>query len=130
MEIGFQRTHEFEVSKEKYLNFLKLSEDHNPMHVNDEFAIKHGFKEKVVHGNILNAFLSFMIGETLPIKNVVIIDQSIKYKSPVYIGMTIRTTLVVTENIDAVQVTQFKVLFEETLTQKKLATGTISIQKK
>ena len=62
----------FIVSENIYKGFIQLFNDKNPLHVNDVFAIEKGFKEKVMHGNILNGFLSYFIGECLPVKNVVI----------------------------------------------------------
>ena len=71
----------------------------NPMHVDSDYAISYGFREKIVHGNILNVFLSFVIGELLSKKNIVIIDQSIKYKKPLYVGMKIEIHLFLVETI-------------------------------
>lgn len=39
-----------------------------------------------MHGNILNGFLSYFIGECLPVKTVVIQSQEIKFHKPVYLG--------------------------------------------
>ena len=64
------------ITENIYNKFIDLSNDKNPVHTNAKFALKLGFKEKVVHGNLLNVFLSYVIGELLPTKSIVIIDQS------------------------------------------------------
>ena len=75
----------FNVSKELQNKFIELSNDKNPLHVNDEFAKKVGFKSKVVQGNLQNCFISYFIGECLPHKNVMILSQTINYKNPIYL---------------------------------------------
>ena len=79
----------FNVSKELQNKFIELSNDKNPLHVNDEFAKKVGFKSKVVQGNLQNCFISYFIGECLPHKNVMILSQIINFKNPLYLGDTI-----------------------------------------
>ena len=62
----------FTVTEETYLGFISLFKDKNPLHTDATFARLRGFDDKVMHGNILNGFLSYFIGECLPMKNVII----------------------------------------------------------
>ena len=71
----------FVIFKNTHQNFIQLSEDRNPLHTNNEFAISKGFKGIVMHGNILNAFISYFIGECLPTKDVIIHSQEIQFKN-------------------------------------------------
>jgi len=77
---------QFKISEELVSDFVKLSNDRNPLHTIDEFAIDKGFKSRVVQGNLQNCFISYFIGECLPSKNVMILSQTINYKKPVYIN--------------------------------------------
>ena len=113
----------FKISKEKYERFIEISGDKNPMHVDSDYAISYGFREKIVHGNILNVFLSFVIGELLSKKNIIIIDQSIKYKKPLYVGMKIEIHLFLVDTIEALNVSIYNFKFIE---KKTIATGKIS----
>ena len=81
---GFKFFHEFKVTKQISDLFIDLSQDRNPIHVDDDFSISKGFKSKVTHGNIQNCFLSYFVGEIFPIKEVIILSQTIKFKNPVY----------------------------------------------
>ena len=83
---GDKFNEEFLMSKNIYKRFILTFNDKNPLHTNREFAIKKGFRDVVMHGNILNGFLSYIIGEKLPIKNIIIYKQEIKYHKPVYIN--------------------------------------------
>ena len=77
---------QFKISEELVSDFVKLSNDRNPLHTIDKFAIDKGFKSMVVQGNLQNCFISYFIGECLPSKNVMILSQTINYKKPVYIN--------------------------------------------
>ena len=39
-----------------------------------------------MYGNILNAFASALVGEHLPVKDIIIHSQDIQYKRPVFMG--------------------------------------------
>jgi 3-hydroxybutyryl-CoA dehydratase len=87
---NFQLNDKFErifiVSERVYYGFIDIFKDTNPLHTNEDFAIKKGFKGRVMHGNILNGFLSYFIGECLPDKNVIIHSQEIQFKNAVYLN--------------------------------------------
>ena len=79
-------SHHFLVTESVYYHFQECSRDKNPLHTDESFAQKKGFRERVMYGNILNAFLSYFIGECLPTKNVIIHSQDVNYKKPVYLN--------------------------------------------
>lgn len=58
----------------------------NPLHTDDSFAKEKGFPERVMYGNIINAFVSTLIGMCLPTPDVIIHSQEIQYKSPVFMN--------------------------------------------
>ncbi len=87
--IGDTFNQQFKISEQLVSDFVKLSNDRNPLHTIDEFAIDKGFKSRVVQGNLQNCFISFFIGECLPSKNVMILSQTINFKKPVYIDDTL-----------------------------------------
>jgi acyl dehydratase len=76
----------FKISKDLVDDFIKLSGDKNPLHTNDKIATEKGFKSKVVQGNLQNCFISYFIGECLPVKDVIILYQDINFKKPVYLN--------------------------------------------
>ena len=86
----------FKISDALVSDFVKLSNDRNPLHTIDKFAIEKGFKSRVVQGNLQNCFISYFIGECLPSKNVMILSQTINFKKPVYINdiLTLKTKII------------------------------------
>lgn len=116
----------FVVSEETYDKFISLSKDRNPLHTDDDFARSNGFEQRVMHGNILNGFLSFFIGECLPIKNVIIHSQSIQFKLPVYLNDPLALTVRVAGIYESVNAVEFKFVFTNN-GGKTVAKGKIQI---
>jgi 3-hydroxybutyryl-CoA dehydratase len=116
----------FVVSNNTHQDFMQLSQDKNPLHTNEEFAFSKGFKGIVMHGNILNAFLSHFIGECLPTKNVIIHSQDIQFKNPVYLDDKLSFTASVSGVFESVNAVEFKYYFKNSQT-KIVAKGKIQI---
>jgi len=116
----------FTVSDKTYLEFIQLSQDQNPLHTNKDFAISKGFEDVVMHGNILNAFLSYFIGECLPAKNVIIHSQEIQFKNPVYMNNDLQFHAEVTGAFESVMAVEFKFNFKNAAS-KIVAKGKIQI---
>jgi 3-hydroxybutyryl-CoA dehydratase len=115
----------FFISEELHQKFLDCFKDFNPLHTDSEFAVSKGFKGKVMHGNILNGFISFMIGEKLPFKNVIIHKQSIKFHNPFFLQDTIECKLILSKFVESVQVYTFSFSFVRE--DVKIASGKIQI---
>ena len=99
------------VDRDLFSGFTSIFKDENPLHINEQFAISKGFKDKVMYGNILNGFLSHFIGECLPIKNVIIHSQDIKYIKPFFLEDTIELKAILTDYYDSVNVAKFNFEF-------------------
>ncbi len=117
----------FEVNEAVYQGFLNTFNDHNPLHTNPDFAEKKGFPHVVMHGNILNGFLSYFIGEGLPTKDVMIISQAISFHNPFYLNDKIAFTAKIKDVTASVGVYNFKYRFTNEA-NKLIAKGTIQIK--
>ena len=118
--------HKFTVTEAVYSCFVDLFQDKNPLHTNEQFAKEKGFSARVMHGNILNGFLSYFIGECLPVKNVIIHSQEIQYKNPVYLGNKLTLEAVVDDVFESVNAVEFKFFFKN-YDSKIVAKGKIQI---
>ena len=127
-KIGDEFNLKFNISRDIYAGFVNIFNDNNPLHVDSGFAKNHGYSGKVMHGNILNGFISHFIGEQLPIKNIVILSQSIKYNNPVYLNDTLYFKASICEIYESVSVINFKYNF---INQKNIivAKGKVEIKK-
>ena len=118
--------HTFTVDENVYLGFKSTFKDENPLHTDTAFAVSKGFKERVMYGNILNGFLSYLIGELLPVKNVVIQSQTIQFSKPVYLNDKVTLQAKVTEFFESVSSAELKYKFTNQ-EEQVVAKGVIQI---
>lgn len=116
----------FVVSNEVYSGFIQLFKDKNPLHTDENFAMDKGFKGMVMHGNILNGFLSYFIGECLPSKNVIIHSQYIQFNHAVYLNDELQFNATIIGVYPSVNAIEFKYDFTNR-EAKKVAKGKFQI---
>jgi 3-hydroxybutyryl-CoA dehydratase len=116
----------FTVKKETHEGFIDIFKDNNPLHTDQDFAHEKGFIGVVMHGNILNGFLSFFIGEGLPTKDVIIHSQEIQFKNAVYLNDELLFNAEVIGVYESVNAVEFKYSFKNKDT-KIVAKGKIQI---
>jgi acyl dehydratase len=75
----------------------ELTGDKNPIHVNDEFAKKTKFGQRVAHGIILFGLMSKALGTEMPGLGTVYLSQTANFKAPVFIGDTVTLEATITE---------------------------------
>ena len=78
--------------------FAALSEDRNPVHLDEEFAKTSIFKQRIVHGMLSASLFSGLLGEQLPGQGTIYLGQKLKFTAPVPIGEQI-TAIVEVINI-------------------------------
>lgn len=119
----------FVVTQNVYDAFQQCSGDLNPLHVDEEFAKKKGFRSCVMYGNILNAFVSYYVGMALPDKNVMIQAQDINYRKPVFLNDHIQIVSAVDDVSEAVNVIIYKLKFYRMIDEKRelVANGHVQI---
>lgn len=88
------------ITDEDIVAFAQLTGDVNPIHLDDEFAKKTFFKERIAHGMLTASFISTVLGTQLPGTNTIYLSQNLKFKAPVKIGDTITAVAEVVEKRD------------------------------
>ncbi len=126
MQQGDQFNHSFTVSAATHGGFIELFKDRNPLHTDSAWAQSHGFEGMVMHGNILNGFISYFIGECLPMKNVIIHAQNIRFSKPVYMNDELSFSAEVTGFFESVNTYEIKFSFRNK-ENTRVANGTIQI---
>tara|TARA_B100001057_G_scaffold430512_1_gene457297 strand:+ start:108 stop:602 length:495 start_codon:yes stop_codon:yes gene_type:complete len=76
--------------------FAAISGDHNPLHLDPEYAATTAFGECIAHGMLTGALISAAIAMQLPGPGSVYLSQSIQFRAPVLLGDTLTVTLEVT----------------------------------
>lgn len=103
IKVGMSAAFNVVVTEEMQDNFLKLSGDNNPMHVDCEYATLSGFKDRVVYGMLTSAFYSRLAGVYLPGRNCLLQECKISFNKPVYIGDKLKVYGEVVEVYDMFQ---------------------------
>lgn len=78
------------------LNFAEISGDHNPVHVDPEFAATTRFERQIVHGMLTSGLISAVLGMQLPGPGCIYLKQELNFRAPVYFDDTITATVAVT----------------------------------
>ena len=126
MKKGDTFAYDFPVTEKVYSGFCGIFNDRNPLHTDKSYARGKGFDDVVMHGNILNGFISFFVGECLPVKNVVLHSQVIRYHNPFYLNETLRLDVEIANVSESVRCVEFNFVFTKK-DKTKVARGTFQI---
>lgn len=96
LKIGDTFTTTREVTDELIRQFADVSGDHNPIHLDEEFASKTRFGKRIAHGMLSGAFISAVLGNEFRDLRIVYLSQTMKFTAPTFIGDQITTTATVT----------------------------------
>ena len=77
--------------------FADLTGDHNPIHLDDAFAKKTKFGQRIAHGGILFGIISKVLGMDMPGVGTVYLTQLVNFRAPVFIGDTVTLVATITE---------------------------------
>jgi len=86
LTVGMQADFSTEITEEKMNCFKEITEDLNPLHTDDAYAVSKGFRGRVSYGLLTSAFFSRLAGMFLPGEKSLIEEVSYKFMLPVYIG--------------------------------------------
>lgn len=90
LELGQRATLEWAVVRADIDRFAALSGDHNPLHVDADFARSRGFPDVVAHGYLLGAKVSALVGMLLPGRDCLILETTMAYPKPIHPGDLVR----------------------------------------
>lgn len=96
IKIGDKFSTSREITDELIRAFAELSGDHNPIHLDEEFAATTRFGRRIAHGMLSGAFISAVLGYEFQERKIVYLSQTMKFIAPVFLGDTITTTATVT----------------------------------
>lgn len=99
IEIGMTRQLKKIVTDRDIEMFAEVSTDHNPVHLNEDYANETIFGGRIAHGMLTAGLISAVIGEQLPGHGTVYLGQTLKFLRPVRPGDQV-TTQVEVINID------------------------------
>ena len=77
--------------------FAAASGDHNPLHMDAEFAKAAGYPDRIAHGMLLTSWISAALAEELPGRGTVYLRQNVEFRKAAVPGDRLLLRLTVTE---------------------------------
>lgn len=76
--------------------FAELMGDHNPVHLDDEYAQKTRFGRRIAHGMLSASLISAVLANQLPGEGTVYLSQTLQFVAPVFPGDAVTARVTVT----------------------------------
>ena len=83
------------ITKDDIQRFADLTGDHNPVHLDEQFAGTTRFKRPIAHGMLVASQVSSVLANELPGPGSIYLSQTLKFIAPVYPGDTVTATVTV-----------------------------------
>ena len=95
-EIGQTATIEKMLDKQTVEGFASISEDYNPIHLDEDFAKTTQFERPIVHGMLASSLISGLLASKVPGAGSIYLGQSLKFLRPIFVGETVTAKVEVT----------------------------------
>ena len=121
MSVGMNTTYEKQISSDDVIAFAEISGDHNPLHMDEEFAKNSIFGERIAHGMLTASHISAALN-SLSGPGWIYVNQSLYFRAPVKIGDVLKTRVKVEKCISEKKLVEFST--EIRVADKIVLTGT------
>ncbi|MGR5559793.1 MaoC family dehydratase [Vibrio fortis] len=95
-EIGQTATIKKTLDKQTVEAFASVSEDYNPIHLDEDFAKTTQFERPIVHGMLASSLISGLLASKVPGAGSIYLGQSLKFVRPIFVGETVTAKVEVT----------------------------------
>ena len=101
LHVGLAAERTRDVTDDVIRRYAELTEDFNPIHMDEAVAARSRFGARIAHGMLSAGFISAVIGMDLPGPGALYLGQTIRFTRPVKLGDSVTTRVEVTEIIPA-----------------------------
>ena len=84
--LGVKTKFTVQINESTINEFARISGDHNPLHIDEQYAAKTQFGKRVCHGMLLASFFSRLVGMYMPGKNALYFSQTLNFQTPCFVG--------------------------------------------
>lgn len=99
LEVGQTASYSKTVDERDIQLFAAVSGDHNPVHLDAEYAATTLFKERIAHGMFSGALISAAVACELPGPGTIYLGQTMRFTLPVKLGDTLTVRLEILEKL-------------------------------
>ncbi len=97
LTVGMKSTTTSTITAEMIDTFADITGDHNPIHVDAEFAATTQFGQRIAHGALSASFISAVLGNDLPGPGAVFVELNLRFRQPAFIGDVVTAVAEVAE---------------------------------
>jgi len=97
MSVGMTHQTEHVITEKDIELFAEVSGDRNPLHMDEEFAKKTPFGQRIAHGALTASYISGILGNDLPGPGSIFVGLNMRFRRPVLIGSLVIVKVEVTE---------------------------------
>lgn len=126
LHIGHEESFSVSVTEKMMDDFKSITGDINPLHNDNEFAVKTGHPGRVVYGLLTASFMSTLAGVYLPGRYSLIHTVETEFVKPVYIGDILKVNGKVVQKDENFKVIWLKVVITNQH-EKKVCRGKMRI---
>ena len=125
---GMARERDYVITAAVYENFLRAFDDRSPLHVDAGQARAAGFAGCVMHGGILNGFVSHFVGMVFPGAHSLLLSSELRFQQPSYLGDTLRLQAKLVQKLDVQSVVVLHLTFLNLTRNVTAATGRVQVK--
>jgi len=127
ISLGDRHAKTYRCDEGVYSHFLAAFGDYSPVHVDEAFACQRGFVGRVMHGAILQGFISHFVGMHFPGRFSLLLGTDLRFSHPSYLDDSIELEAVVSQKVDARQIVVLDVLLTNTTRKWVAARGRLQV---
>ena len=110
LPVGLNTTVCWTVRDEELEAFISLSGDQNPLHIDQDYAVQNGFDAPVIHGFLICAKISGLIGMVLPGRRCLLVSEQLEFPNPLYVNECVEITAKIKERHLDLKLIKLKIL--------------------
>ncbi|MBQ8604308.1 MAG: MaoC family dehydratase [Oscillospiraceae bacterium] len=108
LSVGMSESFTVTITEEMMDKFIEITGDVSPIHVSREYAVAHGFANRVCHGMLFGSMFSTMAGVYLPGEHCLLHSVETKFSLPVFPGDVLTVTGKISEINDTFKTVNVK----------------------
>ena len=93
LKVGDKASESRTFTQDDVKTFANVTGDHNPIHLDPEYAKTSRFGKPIIHGTLTLGLISAIVARDLPGPGSVLLKQTIEYPAPLYVGEEVQATV-------------------------------------
>lgn len=98
---GMSAEHTKTITEAEVATYAGVIDDHNPVHMDAEFAAATQFKGRIAHGMLVGGLFSGVLATQLPGPGTIYLGQTLRFVRPVHLGDQVTARVEVAEVLAA-----------------------------